>query len=122
MNNISFTTSWGALLTFTPPMTVDEVRLLGIECKEWQGYADLSHSSAIELAHKRSMRLPTSAELFELHLWLNQQSDHCWPPHNIYRSSTSISEGEHYSVRLKNGKSYSINDSYYGFVSCVYDS
>ncbi|MCL1145542.1 hypothetical protein L2747_05905 [Shewanella marinintestina] len=122
MNNISFITSWGALLTFTPPMTVNAVRSLGIECQEWQGYADLDHSAATQLAQKCAMRLPTSAELFELHLWINQQVNHEWPPHNIYRSSTSITDGEHYSVRLKNGKSYSVNDDYYGFVSCVFDS
>lgn len=122
MNNISFTTSWGTSLTFTPPMTVNAVRALGIECQEWQGFADLDYRAATELVRKRAMRLPTSAELFELHLWINQQAKHEWPPHNIYRSSTSITDGEHYSVRLKNGKSYSVDDDYYGFVSCVFDS
>jgi hypothetical protein len=122
MNNISFTTSWGSSLTFAPPMTVNAVKALGIACKEWQGYADLDFSAAIELAKKCAMRLPTSAELYELHLWLHQQSKQDWPPHNIYRSCTTIADGTHYSVRLKNGKSYSINDNYYGFVSCVCDA
>ncbi|WP_041415826.1 hypothetical protein [Shewanella halifaxensis] len=122
MNNISFTTSWGSLLTFSPPMTAAAVRALGIECREWQGFADLDFDSASVLAQKCAMRLPTSSELYELHLWINQQSEQDWPPHNIYRSSTTISDGTHYSVRLHNGKSYSIDDNYYGFVSCVSDS
>ena len=120
MNEITFKTSWGTKLRFSPLISKALAEQFEVESEEWQGYADLSFSSANCLAKKLGKRLPTSTELHELHVWLARNPDRSWPiGANALWSSTVSNTGAHCSVLLFNACCDSDNDERHCYVSCV---
>ncbi|ABZ75270.1 hypothetical protein Shal_0695 [Shewanella halifaxensis HAW-EB4] len=120
MNEVTFETSWGAKLSFSPIVSKAVADTFEIESDEWQGFADMDFHSANGLAKKLGKRLPTSTELHELHLWLSKNSDWSWPTSaNAYWSSTPSRLGGHYAVLLCNANCVCNSDERHCYVSYV---